>query len=316
MRVREAAVAVTAAATLIAACTSAAESPGASPSVPSQEPSPPMSTDASAAAPNPDRFGFSDELPMTTVISAETTDGVTVTDLTFEEPADPPTEAYLVTPESGDPGPGIIWFHWVEYGNPTSNRTEFLDEARALATRGAVSLLVQGTMPWLEPPESIAHDVATIEQEVRMLRRALFVLDARPEVDNTRLAIVGHDFGAMYASLYFGADGHQNALVMMAPTARWADWFYRYWQISDPEDEYLAAMAGLDPVTWLPLGAPRPVLLQFASNDEYVPQDVAEQISAAAGSSAETRIYDTTHEMNVDARAERDDWLADQLGLN
>jgi predicted esterase len=257
----------------------------------------------SAVTPDPSRFGFTDAQPTVTEITSETTDGVTVTDLTFEEPGDPPTEAYLVAPATGEPGPAIIWFHWVEYGSPTSNRTEFLEEARTMAARGAVSLLVQGTMPWLEPPESIAHDVATVEQEVRMLRRALFVLDVRPEVDNTRLAIVGHDFGAMYASLYFGADGHQAALVMMAPTARWADWFYRYWQISDPEADYTAALAGLDPVTWL----------QFASNDQYVPTAVADEISAAAGSSAETRTYDTGHEMNEEARTDRDAWLAEQL---
>ena len=316
MRVREAAVAVTAAATLIAACTSAAESPGASPSVPSQEPSPPMSTTPSAAAPNPDRFGFSDELPTTTVISAETTDGVTVTDLTFQEPDVSPTEAYLVTPQSGDPGPGIIWFHWVEYGNPTSNRTEFLDEARVLAARGVSSLLVQGTLPWTESPESIAHDVPAIEAEIRMLHSGVDLLVTRPGVNPENLAAVGHDFGGMYSSLLFGSDLHLDALVMMAPTARWADWFYRYWQISDPEADYSAALASLDPVSWLPLAFPRPVLLQFASNDEYVPQDVAAEISAAAGSSAETRIYDTTHELNDEARAERDDWLADQLGSN
>jgi predicted esterase len=222
-----------------------------------------------------------------------------------------------VAPANGERGPGIIWFHWVEYGSPTSNRTEFLPEARAMAARGAASLLVQGRMPWLEPPESIAHDVPAVEREVRMLWFSLVTLGNRPEVDPDRgLAIVGHDFGAMYASVFFGWDGHLDGLVMMAPTARWADWFYRYWQISDPEDEYLAAMAGLDPVTWLPLAAPRPVLLQFASNDEYVPGSVAEEISAAAGSSGETRTYDGAgHELNEAAMTDRAAWLADLLGL-
>jgi fermentation-respiration switch protein FrsA (DUF1100 family) len=103
---------------------------------------------------------------------------------------------------------------------------------------------------------------------------------------------------------------------MMAPTARWADWFYRYWEISDPEDEYLDAMAGLDPVTWLPLAAPRPVLLQFALNDQYVPADVAAEISAAVGSSGETRTYEGAgHELNEEAMTDRDAWLAELLGL-
>jgi dienelactone hydrolase len=270
-----------------------------------------------AAIPDPSRFAFANVPPTVTELSTETTDGVTVTDLTFTAEDIQPTEAYLVTPADGPPGPAIIWFHWVEFGNPTSNRTEFLEEARALAARGAVSLLVQGRMPWLEPPESIAHDVPAIEQEVRMLWNGLLLLDVRPEVDNTRLAVVGHDFGGMYGSVFFGAEHHLNALVVMAPTARWADWFHRYWPISDPEDEYRAAVAGLDPVTWLPEADDRPILLQFASDDEYVPADVAAEISAAAGPSARTETYDGAgHELNEAARADREAFLAEQLSLS
>jgi dienelactone hydrolase len=274
-----------------------------------------MSTSPSAATPDPSRFGFSAEMPAVTVISTETAEGVTVTDLTYEEPGVPPTEAYLVAPASGEPGPGIIWFHWIEVGDPTSNRTEFLDEARAMARLGAVSLLVQGTFPWQEPPTSIGHDVPAVEAEVRMLHSGVDLLATRDEVDPERLAAVGHDFGGMYSTLLFGADLHLDALVVMAPTARWTDWYYRYWQISDPEADYLAAMTPLDPVTWLPLANPRPVLLQFASNDQYVPRTVAEEITAAAGPTAEARTYDTTHHLNEEARTDRDAWLSELLGL-
>lgn len=269
----------------------------------------------SSAAADPDRLGITDEEPTVTEVSVETADGVTVTDLTFTLSTIQPTEAYLVAPAGGEPGPGIIWFHWVEYGDPTSNRTEFLEEAKDMARRGAVSILVQGRMPWLEPPESIAHDVPAVEAEVRMLFGALIVLVRRPEVNPANLAIVGHDFGAMYASVFFGVDEHVDAMVVMAPTARWADWFYRYWQISDPEDAYLAAMAGLDPVTWLPGSNNRPVLLQFAANDQYVPEAVADEITEAVGIGAARRTYDTGHALNEEARADRDAWLADLLEL-
>jgi predicted esterase len=282
-----------------------------------------MSTSPSTTVPDPTRFAFPEELPTVTQVGFETADGVTVTDLLFEATGVEPTEAYLVAPEPGTanaptltaPGPGIIWFHWLEYGNPTSNRTEFLEEAKTLAGQGVTSILVQGNLPWNDSPTSIAHDVPAVEADVRMLRAALGIIGPRGEIDGDRLALVGHDFGAMYNAVFFGADLHLDAMVMMAPTARWADWFYRYWEIKDSEADYLAAMAGLDPVTWLPLTDGRPVLLQFASNDQYVPEEVADAISAAAGSSAETRTYDTNHEMNDDARAERDAWLAETLGF-
>jgi len=184
-----------------------------------------------------------------------------------------------------------------------------------LAASGVASLLVQGSFPWQEDPDSIAHDVPAIEAEVRMLRVALTLLATRPEVNPEHLAVVGHDFGGMYQSIFFGADHHLDALVLMAPTARWADWFYRYWGISDSEADYLAAMAPLDPVTWLPEADGRPVLIQFASNDQYVPQAVADEIIAAAGPTAEARSYKADHHLNEEARAARDAWLAEVLSL-
>jgi dienelactone hydrolase len=306
---------------ILAGCSS---SPSASPSVSasSQEPSAAMSTEPSTSpAADPSIFAFAGAPPEVTIAGSETAAGATTTDLLFEAEGVEPTEAYLVTPEAGTdaaatPGPGIIWFHWVEYGAPTSNRTEFLPEAQALAAQGVTSLLVQGTMPWLTQPESIDHDVPAVQADVRMLRSGLDLLAGRSEVDPDRLAAVGHDFGGMYSSVVFGADDRLKALVVMAPTARWADWFYRYWEISDDEADYTAALAPMDPVTWLPLAGPRPVLLQFAGNDQYVPADVAAEISAAAGDSARTETYpDASHELNEAAQADRDSFLAEQLGF-
>ena len=112
-----------------------------------------------------------------------------------------------------------------------------------------------------------------------------------------------------------GADPTLDGMVMMAPTARWSDWFLRYWEIADPAEAYEAAMAPLDPVTWLPEAGGRPMRLQFASEDQYVPLAVAAEIAAAAGSSADVTTYETGHPMNDDARADRAAWLTDLLGL-
>ena len=268
------------------------------------------------ASPDPARFGAAPPVPEVNEIATQTRDGVTVVDLIFTDAESGETEAYLVLPASADaPGPGILWFHWLESGSPTSNRTEFLDEARAMAGRGAVSLLVQGTLPWQQRPSSIEHDVAAIEREVRMTRAALELLASRPEVDAERLAAVGHDFGGMYLTILFGLGARLDALAVMAPTARWGDWFLRYWPIADPAEAYAAATAPLDPITWLPAGRGRPILLQLASEDEYVPADVAAEITAAAGAAADAATFETGHEMNEEARAARDAWLAERLGL-
>jgi predicted esterase len=214
---------------------------------------------------------------------------------------DQPIAAYLVAPASAAPGSaaGIVWFHWLETGDPTSNRTEFLSEAQALADQGVVSVLVDGQFPW--------HD---------MVKEAVNVLTSNPAVDKSRIALVGHDFGAMYSSVVFGDDASVSALVMMAPTARWADWFLPYWPHNDDPESYKAAMKPLDPVTALKKADGRPVLLQFATEDLYVSSDTADEITQAAGSRAERKDYETDHSLKLpDVSADRDAWLTQILKL-
>jgi len=175
---------------------------------------------------------------------------------------------------------------------------------------------VDGTFPWHEDPESIAHDTAALDADLAMLGQAYEVLLAQPQVDPGRTALVGHDFGSMYEAAFFGEDQRPKGLVMMAPTARWADWFAKYWVISDSTEAYAAALEPYDPVTVLPNSGGRPILLQFADNDRFIPPENAQLTIDAAGASATTKHYDATHELNDAARADRDAWLADLLGLD
>jgi predicted esterase len=225
--------------------------------------------------------------------------------------------AYLVAPREAAAGSaaGIVWFHWLETGDPTSNRTEFLNEASALAEQGVVSILVDGQFPWHDTPVSTEHDVAAVEADAGMVKQAVEMLKSNPSIDKSRIALVGHDFGAMYTSVVFGEDQSISALVMMAPTARWADWFLPYWHHDDNPDSYKAAMKPLDPVTALKKADGRPVLLQFASEDQYVSADTADEITQAAGSGAQRKDYETGHPLNDAATADRDAWLTQVLHL-
>ncbi|HET7521321.1 MAG TPA: dienelactone hydrolase family protein [Candidatus Limnocylindria bacterium] len=250
--------------------------------------------------------------PGVTLVSSETADGVTVHDITFGSAETP---GYLVGPEGGATGPAVLFFHWLEGGNPTSNRTEFLEEARTLAARGVTSFLVDGTFPWKERPSGLEHDVAAVDGDAAMLRAGLDALLSQPGVDASRVVLVGHDFGGMYSAKVYAEDPSLVALVVMAPTARWSDWFLRYWRFDVDEDAYRAAMEPLDPVTTLAQADGRPILLQFADNDQYVPQNVAAEISAAAGEAAETRTYEAGHELSEEARDERMAWVLERLGV-
>ena len=229
--------------------------------------------------------------------------------------------AWLVRPdevsETARPFAGVAWWHWFSQ-EPLGDRNQFLDEAREVAARGVVSLLPQGRFPWFEDPTGSAHDCAAIEDEVDRFVAGHDLLAARPDVDDTRLAIVGHDFGAMLASIVAAREERVRTAVLIAPTPRWGDWFLPFWEIGEARGPYLQALEPLDPLTQMTSIAPRPVLLQLAERDYFVPLMAGFEFRRASGGShtLDVRQYDADHEMAVDdARRDRVDFLAERLEL-
>ncbi len=236
-----------------------------------------------------------------------------VIDLEWTELDGEPTDGYLVVPAGSGPFPGILFFHWLEPESPTANRSEFLDEAVDLAGEGVASLHVQGRFPWRVRPSGAEADRARVMAQVRELRRALDHLAERPEVDPTRIALVGHDFGAMYGAVLAARDPRVSGLAMLAAVPAFADWFVPFWRgvLGDlTEEQYRARLADLDPIAALPRVHPRPILLQFATDDEYVGADSAAALAAAAGAAGQRHDYDAGHALDLPtARADRAAWL-------
>lgn len=243
-------------------------------------------------------------------VARETRGGALIRDITFEG-GKGPVKAFLIAPEGGGESlAGILYVHWL--GDPeTTNRTQFLVEATALASQGIVSMLVE-TM-WAEqdwykkrvPEEDYARSV----QQVIELRRALDVLLAQPGADPQRIAYVGHDFGAMYGAVMGAVDRRPTSYVLMAGTPHLIDWFL-FAQKPKSLDDYRRQLAPLDPVAFVSRLAPAPVLFQFASQDEYVSADAAATFFAAARPRKHMAVYDAGHDLRVpDASADRVTWL-------
>jgi dienelactone hydrolase len=227
--------------------------------------------------------------------------------------------AWLVRPGRARAGSaaGVVFWHWFSQ-DPLGDRNQFLMEARDLAARGVVALLPQGRFPWFVDPTGSAHDTAAVEAEVGRFAAGLDMLATRAEVDETRLAIVGHDFGAMLASVVAAREHRVRAAVLIAPTPRWGDWFLPFWEIDEPRGAYLRALEPLDPQTQMAAIAPRPVLLQLAQRDYFVPLMAGFELRRASGGShaLDVRQYDADHEMAVDdARRDRAAFLGELLEL-
>jgi len=215
--------------------------------------------------------------------------------------------------------PAILFLHWYGPPNPTSNRTQFLPEAVELAASGVVSLLVD--TPWTKErwfgARDSAKDYEFTVQMVKDVRRALDVLLSQPNVDKTRVAVVGHDFGAMWGALAAAGDPRVTHFVYAAGTASFTDWYlYTPKREGAERDAFVAKLAPLDPIAHLPKLAPRPVLLQFGTKDEHVKNETATAQAEATREPKTVKIYQNAgHELTFQARVDRLAWIREQFKL-
>lgn len=244
--------------------------------------------------------------------------GATVRELTYATLDGGRNAATLVTPASARaPHPAVLFVHWYEPPKPTSNRTEFIEEAIELASSGVVSLLID--TPWSRedwfPTRDSARDYEFSVGQVKELRRAIDVLLAQPGIDRTRVGYVGHDFGAMYGALAVAADPRVTHFVYIAGTRSFSDWFlFAPERKGADRDAFIARLAPLDPIAYLPKISPRPILMQFGGKDRFVSNEAAAAQADAVSGPKTVKIYkEAEHELTAEARQDRLAWLRQQF---
>lgn len=248
-----------------------------------------------------------------TVLGSDHQGRATVEDISYRAPGQDPVSAYLVLPDQKGTHSAAMFLHWLDTAED-SNRGEFLAEAVSLASgpHPLVSLLPQLTFPFDYGPVGDVRDRDSVVKQVVQLRRGLDLLDARRDVDRSRVAVVGHDYGAMFASLLAAVDRSRvRSTVIMAADATMANWFVEFF-LDLPADQvaaYTALLSTVDPVAFVG-HEPQRLLLQYARDDFFIPLAVARQMRDAAGPGAIFRTYAVDHSMDVPAAvADRDAFL-------
>ncbi len=265
-------------------------------------------------------YAYDASVPLDYVIErSDDTGGVRVSEVAYRS-GDTLIRAALVAPaHPAQAMPGVLFAHWL--GDPaTTNRSEFIEDAKWLARRGVVSLVPDqpwSRPQWFERVRRTQSDDADSIAEVVALRRSLDALERVPGVDPKHMAFVGHDFGAMYGALLAATDARCSAFVFMAPTVTFAEWFLLD-TARPPSDPmaYATKMSAFDiPKALATIGVP--TLVQFASHDRYVPRAKADAFAAAVAPSVrDVRRYDTGHALATDAATDdRRGWLAQRLDL-
>jgi pimeloyl-ACP methyl ester carboxylesterase len=242
---------------------------------------------------------------------------IVVKDIVIKVRHQQPVSAYLVKPEGrlrAKSSAGVLWLHWL--GQIHNDRSEFLPEAITMAQQGVVSVLPQGYFPWVPDPVGTQADVTMVRNQVNAMQAALDRLISTRGADPSRIAVVGHDYGAMYGSLLADRDHRVSVLVMEAADSTWCNWFATFWLGLEGQEraDYCALFDGLDPVEHTSrLGSH--VLFQWAGDDFFIPTEVQDAF-AATSPDAQVLVYpNADHQLTDAALADRDAFLADQLGL-
>lgn len=248
---------------------------------------------------------------------------VVVKQITYEQLDGTRNAATLVAPADGrgshTPHPAILFLHWYEPPKVNSNRTEFLPEAIELAARGTVSLLID--TPWRQEGwfqnRDASHDLAFTQQETKDVRRALDLLLQQPHIDARRVAIVGHDFGAMFGAMEAADDPRVTHLVYMAGAPTFAEWWLFAPKREGAErDALVKSMEPYQPVRALASLGSRPVLLQFGTKDRFVSNEAATQQADAVTGPKTVKMYDgAEHELRYEATRDRVAWIEEQFKL-
>jgi dienelactone hydrolase len=226
-------------------------------------------------------------------------------------------KAYLVMPSSQFPYAGIVYFHWL--GRPNGNRNEFLDEAVEMADHSVLSILIQGYFPWTEPPVSGEKDRQQVIDQTIDLRRAIDILLMQPGIDNSRIAFIGHDYGAMFGSIMAGIDKRVKACVLVTGMGNFGDWSLKYWKkpTEGGAEKYRKSLAPVDPIGFISNARPASLFFQFANKDIYISKETALQFFNAASEPKLVKWYDTAHEMIIpEVRKDRVEWVKKQLALH
>jgi dienelactone hydrolase len=241
--------------------------------------------------------------------------GVEVRDISFAGPAGTRLNGYLASPSSSVKHPGVIYAH-----GAGGNRSEMLDQAIAMAHRGAVALTLDMSyspdraLPLPAGMAGVRVRAQTEVDAVREIRRSVDLLRSLSFVDGDQLGYVGWSAGARMGAVAAGVEHRIRAFDLIAggatPVSEYVD--------LAPEDlrpELESELGKTDPLRYVGHASPSALLFQDGRQDEIVPQPALKLLAKTGSEPKDIRWYDSGHAPTSKAWTDSREWLAEHLGL-
>ena len=226
----------------------------------------------------------------------------------------------LFVPGGAGPFAGLVLMH----GLP-GNAEQMTFTGQLLARHGAVVVALdapfarRGGSPLQFTPADSAEQVQLITD----LQRAVDLLVARPDVDASRLGYVGFSYGGAMGALFVGIEQRLKTGVLVVPDGGLVTHY------TGPEDatgsfaaltcaqrrRWLESMIPIEPIKYVGIASPTPILVQSGRQDVLVPPPDATRLQEAVGDPKTILWYDAGHSLTTQASRDRVSWLHDHLGM-
>jgi len=215
----------------------------------------------------------------------------------------------VVRSASRDPSGGLVLAH----GGSRDGRHHLLEEGISLAAQGLLVCLPASSLPahgdWAETERGIRRSVL-------VHRTALDLITAlAPTVD--RFGFFGHSAGAFQGSILRAVEPRLSAVVLAGFGSGTLVRVAAAELENEPEPgrtRYLRELEAFDPSHYLALPGRAPVMLQFGTMDETVPDDEAQRLAGATAPPILVRRYQCGHAIDhPQARSDRAEFFIGRL---
>ena len=270
-------------------------------------------------------FAYDVNTPLNLQKAVENTSGgVELSGISYDSPAGGRVTGILVTPVNrSSPRPGIILMH----GMPGSSRDNWLiDQATTFARSGAVVIAIDAPFARRTTGSPVRMTKQDREEQIQLmkdLQRAVDVLRAQPNVAADRVAYYGVSYGGAMGALFAAIERRIKTAVLVVGNGGLVT------HLTGPEDlpfmalvscatrnAWFHEMVPIEPIRFIGLAKPTPLLLQNGRFDEAVTPADAQLLHNAAPEPRKLLWYDAGHNLNQQALFDAHDWLVEHIGLD
>jgi hypothetical protein len=215
-----------------------------------------------------------------------------------------PIDLYIMRPTGIAKPPVILYLYGYQFTNDRyrdAGFRKFLTK-NGFAAVGFVSALSaerfhspRGMTEWFVG--NLREALSTSAHDVQMI---LNYLSQTGEFDMDRVGMFGEGSGGSIAILAAAVDPRIKTLDLVNPWGDWSDWIAKSTLIPEKErpnylkPEFLAGVAGLDPVKWLPELKKQKIRLREVKSVTVTPPEARKKIESAIPPKTEVVQYDDT----------------------